>query len=54
MIADYLPAQISRSSEYDRIFALEQQLSRRSEFFSVARYLHYLTRSMPPPHEVNG
>ncbi len=42
VIADYLPAQISRSAEYERIFALECKLGKRREFFGVARYLHCL------------
>jgi S-adenosylmethionine-dependent methyltransferase len=42
VIADYLPAQISRSSEYERIFALERNLGKRQEFFGVARYIQYL------------
>jgi S-adenosylmethionine-dependent methyltransferase len=42
VIADYLPAQISRSLEYERIFALERKLSKRWEFFGVARYMHCL------------
>jgi S-adenosylmethionine-dependent methyltransferase len=41
-IADYLPTQISRLAEYDRIFAFERKLSKRWEFFGVARYLHCL------------
>lgn len=42
VIADYLPVQISRSAEYDRIFALERELGRRPEFFGVARYMQCL------------
>jgi S-adenosylmethionine-dependent methyltransferase len=44
VIADYLPPQISRVSEYDRIFALERQLGSRPEFFAVARYTQWLSR----------
>jgi S-adenosylmethionine-dependent methyltransferase len=44
VLADYLPAQISRSAEYERIFALERQLGKRREFFGVARYMHCLAR----------
>jgi S-adenosylmethionine-dependent methyltransferase len=48
VIADYLPPQISRSAEYERIFALERDLGKRREFFGVARYLHCLAnRAMP-------
>jgi S-adenosylmethionine-dependent methyltransferase len=42
VIADYLPEQISRSAEYERIFALERKLGKRREFFGVARYMHCL------------
>jgi S-adenosylmethionine-dependent methyltransferase len=35
VIADYLPAQISRSTEYERIFALERKLGKRREFFGL-------------------
>lgn len=42
VIADYLPAQISRLAEYERIFALERKLGKRREFFGVARYMHFL------------
>jgi hypothetical protein len=41
-IADYLPALISRSAEYERIFGLERKLGKRREFFGVARYMHCL------------
>jgi S-adenosylmethionine-dependent methyltransferase len=42
VIADYLPEQISRPAEYQRILALERKLGKRREFFGVARYLHCL------------
>lgn len=42
VISDYLPAQLSRSAEYDRIFALERKLGMSKEFFGVARYMHIL------------
>jgi SAM-dependent methyltransferase len=42
VIADYLPAQISRSADYERIFTLERKLGKWREFFNVARYLHCL------------
>jgi S-adenosylmethionine-dependent methyltransferase len=45
VVSDYLPPKISRSAEYDRVFALERKLSMRPEFFGMARYLHYLVRS---------
>ncbi len=44
VIADYLPAQISRSAEYERILALERKLGERPEFFGVARYMHCMAR----------
>ena len=43
-VADYLPPQISRSAEYERIFALERNLGTRPEFVAVARYVHCLAR----------
>ena len=51
VIADYLPEQISRSAEYERIFALECKLGKRQEFFPVARYLHCLARWATPEAE---
>ncbi len=48
VIADYLPAEISRSADYERIFALERRLGKRREFFGVARYTHFLARVAPP------
>ncbi|MGZ4815682.1 MAG: methyltransferase domain-containing protein [Terriglobales bacterium] len=42
VIADYLPQKISRSAEYERIFALERRLGQRHEFFGIARYMHCL------------
>jgi S-adenosylmethionine-dependent methyltransferase len=51
VIADYLPEQISRSAESERIFALERKLSKRREFYSVARYLHCLARRGTPGTE---
>ena len=52
VIADYLPEQISRSAEYERIFALERKLGKRREFFGVARYLHCLASCAKPGSEV--
>jgi SAM-dependent methyltransferase len=51
VIADYLPAQISRSAEYDRILALERKLAKRREFFGVARYMHCLASGATPGSE---
>ena len=53
VIADYLPARISRSAEYERIFALERKLGSRREFFGVARYMHYLACRAPLPPKVD-
>lgn len=39
VFSDYLPPQISRSAEYERIFELERRLGRRPEFAAVARYV---------------
>jgi S-adenosylmethionine-dependent methyltransferase len=48
VIADYLPAQISRSAEYERIFALERKLGKRLEYFGIARYMHCLASCATP------
>ena len=45
IVADYLPPQVSRSAEYDRIFALERKLGSRPEFAAVARYAQCIARS---------
>jgi S-adenosylmethionine-dependent methyltransferase len=42
VISDYLPSQISRTAEYDRIFELERNLGPQPEFAAVARYTHVL------------
>lgn len=38
VLADYLPSQVSRIAEYERIFELERKLGNRPEFAAVARY----------------
>ena len=48
VVSDYLPPQISRSAEYERIFTLERRLGMRPEFFGVARYMHFLARHAAP------
>jgi S-adenosylmethionine-dependent methyltransferase len=53
VVADYLPPQISRSEEYERIFALERELGKRQEFFGVARYMHILARHVASGAEVD-
>ncbi|PYU72986.1 MAG: hypothetical protein DMG52_16815 [Acidobacteria bacterium] len=44
VISDYLPQQISRREEYERIFELERKLSSRPEFAAVARYIQVIAR----------
>jgi len=44
VLSDYLPANISRTAEYERIFSLERKLSKRQEYAGVARYLHWVAR----------
>lgn len=51
VISDYLPPQISRSSEYERILELERTLGSRAEFTAVARYTQYLARRAAPAME---
>lgn len=48
VVADYLPAQISRAAEYERIFALERKLGSRREFIPVARYTQCMARCLRP------
>jgi S-adenosylmethionine-dependent methyltransferase len=48
VLSDYLPARISRSEEYGRIFELERKLGRRPEFAAVARYTHCLAHHAGP------
>src|SRR5215469_663976 len=47
-VADYLPVKISPSVDYDGIFAFEDKLGQRREFFGVARYLHCLASLSTP------
>ena len=42
VISDYLPPQISRRDEYERIFELERKLGSRLEFAAVARYIQVI------------
>lgn len=44
VISDYLPPQISRREEYQRIFELERKLGSRPEFVPVARYIQVIAR----------
>jgi S-adenosylmethionine-dependent methyltransferase len=48
VVSDYLPLQVSRLGEYERIFELERKLGRRPEFAAVARYTHWLARRAGP------
>jgi len=54
VVADYLPAQISRPAEYERILALERSLGKRREFFGVARYMQCLASRATPGKEGDG
>jgi len=47
VVVDYLPPQVSRSDEYERIFDLERELGSREEFVAAARYAHFLARCVP-------
>ena len=51
IIADYLPPQVSRSAEYERIFELERKLGSQPEFSAVARYTQCLARRSRPVME---
>lgn len=42
VVADYLPPQISLSTEYEPIFGLERTLGTRAEFAAIARYTQCL------------
>ncbi len=44
VVADYLPPRVSRSADYDGIFALERKLSSRPEYAAVARYTQCFAR----------
>ena len=44
VISDYLPPQVSRRGEYERIFELERKLGTRPEFVAVARYIQIIAR----------
>lgn len=46
VVADYLPPNVSRTAEYERIFELERNLGVRPEFAAIARYTHCLSRRM--------
>jgi hypothetical protein len=44
VISDYLPPQVSRREEYERIFELERKLGTRPEFAVAARYIQIIAR----------
>jgi SAM-dependent methyltransferase len=48
VMSDYLPPQVSRSVEYERILESERKLGRRAEFARVARYIHCLAHRAGP------
>jgi S-adenosylmethionine-dependent methyltransferase len=48
VIADYLPAQISKLEEFSRIFALERKLGQQRQFLEVARYSQWLAGCASP------
>jgi S-adenosylmethionine-dependent methyltransferase len=51
VMSDYLPPQISRSVEYQRILEVERKLGRRPEFARVARYTQFLAHRAGPVME---
>jgi len=54
VISDYLPPQVSRTTEYDRIFELDLKLGRRPEFAAMARYTQYIVHRVGPVPEVEA
>ena len=48
VVSDYLPPEICRDTDYQRIFELERKLGRRPEFAAIARYRHLLVRRGSP------
>jgi predicted ArsR family transcriptional regulator len=44
VISDYLPPQVSRREEYERISELERKLGTRPEFAAAARYIQIIAR----------
>jgi len=44
VVADYLPLNISRTAQYERIIELERTLGARPELAAFARYSHCLVR----------
>jgi len=55
VISDYLPPQVSRREEYERIFVLERKLGSQPEFVAVGRYIQIIARhSCAPSGEETG
>jgi S-adenosylmethionine-dependent methyltransferase len=48
VLADYLPPQVSRSADYERIVELEWKLGCRPEFAAIARYTQCVARCAGP------
>lgn len=48
VVADYLPRNVSRTDDYQRIFELERKLGMRPEFTAIARYMQFLARRAGP------
>ena len=48
VVSDYLPPNISRDDEYNRIVELERKLGRRPEFAAVARYIQCIAHRAIP------
>jgi S-adenosylmethionine-dependent methyltransferase len=48
VVSDYLPPSVSRSDEYERMFALERKLGRRPEFSAIARYTQVFAHRAGP------
>jgi len=44
VVADYLPPNISRTAQYERIFERERTLGAQPEFAAIAGYPHCLAR----------
>jgi 2-polyprenyl-3-methyl-5-hydroxy-6-metoxy-1,4-benzoquinol methylase len=44
VVVEYLPPNISRTSQYERMFELEPTLGPEPEFAAIARYTHCLAR----------
>jgi 2-polyprenyl-3-methyl-5-hydroxy-6-metoxy-1,4-benzoquinol methylase len=54
VVSDYLPENVSRDNEYERIFELERKLGRRPEFAAAARYRQCLAHRASPVVKVGA